>query len=288
MKPLQRVAAIHDLSGFGKCSLTVALPILSAAGIETCPLPTATLSTHTGGFEGFTFHDLTDDMEAYAQHWQSLDIHFAAIYSGFLGSARQVAVVEKIYDMFKTPDNLILMDPAMADNGKLYSVFDMDMVQNMVRLAAKADLLVPNMTEAALMLGEPYQELPYTKEYVYHIARGLSDLGPKQVVITGVTGDEAHLGAACYDRATDTMLWQLCDRVSGYFHGTGDVFASFLLAALLNGRDLSQATRLAVDLTQEAILRTVSRGTPRREGVDFEGVLPDLIKTLLPAGNPLP
>ncbi len=281
MKPLQRVAAIHDMSGFGKCSLTVALPILSAAGIETCPIPTAILSTHTGGFEGFTFRDLTDDMVPIADHWKSLDIRFAALYTGFLGSPQQVKIVEYIFDQFKTDETLILVDPVMADNGRLYSVFDMDMVRNMKDLAAKADILVPNMTEAAFLLGEEYRELPYTEDYVRHIATSLGDLGPSKVIITGVASDENHLGAACYDKSTGDLSWHLCDRAEGYFHGTGDVFASFLLASILNGQALGNATQLAVDLTQAAILRTIERNTPRREGVDFEGVLPQMIKRLL-------
>jgi len=280
MKPLQRVAAIHDMSGFGKCSLTVALPILSAAGIETCPIPTAILSTHTGEFEGFTFRDLTEDMVPIADHWKSLDIRFAAIYTGFLGSPQQVEIVEYIFSQFKRDDNMILVDPVMADNGKLYSVFDMEMVHNMARLATKADILVPNMTEAAFLLGEEYREVPYTEEYVRHIATSLADMGPSKVIITGVTQDIEQLGAVCYDKSTGKLSWHLSQRSPGFFHGTGDVFASFLLAGILNGQALGDATQMAVDLTQAAILRTVERDTPRREGVDFEGVLPKMIRQL--------
>ncbi len=278
--PLTRVAAIHDISGFGKCSLTVALPILSAAGIETCCVPTSVLSTHTGGFEGYTYRDLTDDLPAFTDHWASLDLHFASIYTGFLGSARQVDMILDFIDKLGDDDTLVFVDPAMADNGSLYAVFDMDMVRKMRELCAKANLVIPNITEACFLLDEPYQEGPYTTEYIEGIVHRLADMGPSKVVLTGVYFDADRLGAACYDKATGTIEYAFNETIPGQFHGTGDIFASFCLAGLMNGLSLIDATQFAVDLTQGSILRTVARQTVPREGVDFEGMLPDMMKRL--------
>lgn len=278
--PLQRVAAIHDISGFGKCSMTVVLPILSAAGIEVVCMPTAVLSTHTGGFEGFTYRDLTEDLPAITEHWKSLDLHFSSIYSGFLGSPEQVDIVSNFMDTFNSDNTLVYVDPVMADEGELYSVFDDHMVDKMRELCEKADLLLPNITEACFLLKRPYQHGPYTRDYIEKLVRGLSDMGPEKVVLTGVYFDNEKLGAACYDRAEDKVEYAFSEKVPGQFHGTGDIFGSFCLAALLNGKSLLDSTQFAVDLTTECILRTVARETNRREGVDFEGVLPEMMKRL--------
>lgn len=278
--PLKRVAAIHDISGFGKCSMTVVLPILSAAGIEVVCMPTAVLSTHTGGFEGFTYRDLTEDLPAITEHWKSLDLHFSSIYSGFLGSPEQVDIVSNFIDTFNSDNTLVYVDPVMADEGELYSVFDDHMVDKMRELCEKADLLLPNITEACFLLKQPYQHGPYTRDYIEKLVRGLSDMGPEKVVLTGVYFDNEKLGAACYDRAEDKVEYAFSEKVPGQFHGTGDIFGSFCLAALLNGKSLLDSTQFAVDLTTDCILRTVARETNRREGVDFEGVLPEMMKCL--------
>lgn len=278
--PLQRVAAIHDISGFGKCSMTVVLPILSAAGIEVVCMPTAVLSTHTGGFEGFTYRDLTEDLPAITEHWKSLDLHFSSIYSGFLGSPEQVDIVSNFMDTFNSDNTLVYVDPVMADEGELYSVFDDHMVDKMRELCEKADLLLPNITEACFLLKQPYQHGPYTRDYIEKLVRGLSDMGPEKVVLTGVYFDNEKLGAACYDRAEDKVEYAFSEKVPGQFHGTGDIFGSFCLAALLNGKSLLDSTQFAVDLTTDCILRTVARETKHREGVDFEGVLPEMMKRL--------
>jgi pyridoxine kinase len=277
---MKRVAAINDISGFGKCSLTIALPILSCAGIETCPIPTAILSTHTGGFTGYTYRDLTSDLREYYKHWKSLDLKFSAIYSGFLGSVEQVDIVSEIIDAFKSKETLVIVDPAMADNGQMYSVFDKSMCSNMARLCSKADIIVPNLTEATFMLGQEYVEAPYTKEYIHDILQQLTKLGAKKIVLTGTSFSDDQTGATCYDTETDTIYVANSPKIAGNFHGTGDVFASFLLAALLNNKDLSEATQFAVDLTYECITKTAAKGTPTREGVDFESVLPKMIQKL--------
>ncbi|WP_177503693.1 pyridoxamine kinase [Anaerosinus sp.] len=276
----KRVAAIHDISGFGKCSLTVALPIISATGVECAVVPTAVLSTHTGGFEGFTYRDLTEDIAPIAYHWQSLNLHFDAIYTGFLGSFEQIDIVSKVFDQLRAKDTLIIADPAMADNGELYKIFPKTFPQEMKKLCAKADVIVPNMTEAALMLGEEYQAGPYTKEYIEGLLKRLSDMGPSQIVLTGVHFDDAQLGAATYDKNSDKINYLLANRIDGYYHGTGDVFASVLVGALMNDKDLDTATQIAVDFTVKSIAWTKEAKTDVRFGVNFEASIPSLIQAL--------
>lgn len=276
----KRVAAIHDISGFGKCSLTVALPIISAAGIEVSAIPTAVLSTHTGGIEGFTYRDLTEDMAPFAKHWKSLNLHFNAIYSGFLGSFEQIDIVSNIFDMLKTDDTLIMVDPCMADNGKLYSIYNESMVSGMVKLCRKADIIVPNLTEAAFMLNKPFIEGPYTKKYIEDTLKELATLGCKKVVITGVYFDDKTLGAASYDCVKNEITYSFNKIVNGSFHGTGDVFASALLSGILNGFSLTKSTQIAVDFTYNSIHSTELAQTDRRFGVNFEENLPNFIKSL--------
>ena len=278
--PRRRVAAIHDISGFGKCSLTVALPILSAAGIETACMPTAVLSTHTGDFEGFTYRDLTPDLASFAKHWSSLGMRFNAIYTGFLGSPEQASMIAGFIDCFQDEKTLVCVDPAMADSGKLYKVFDESMITAMRSLAVKADVLMPNMTEAAFLLDEPYHEGPYDAVAIQNMVKGLSNLGPKQVVLTGVYYDENELGCACYDARTGEFHDVLDKHIPKHFHGTGDVFGSFLIAALLNGYALKEAARFAVTLTCLAIEKTIAIGTDSREGVAFEEVLSQMMSML--------
>lgn len=276
----KRVAAIHDISCFGRCSLTVALPILSAAGIETSVVPTAVLSTHTGGFTGFTYRDLTQDIRPISRHWQSLGLTFDAIYTGFLGSFEQLELVSEFFDRFRSEGNLILVDPVMADNGKLYSIFQPEFAGGMAKLCQKADIIVPNMTEAALMLNRPYEEGPYTAAYIEELLKELGALGPRQVVLTGVHFDGQQLGSACYDRLTGEIAYAWAPRVKGFYHGTGDVFGSALLAGLLNGGDLPASAQAAVDFTVESIRRTREAGTDVRYGVNFEQSLPGLLRSL--------
>lgn len=281
MEKQKRVAAIHDISGFGKCSLTVALPIISAAGVETTVMPTAVLSTHTGGFTGYTYRDLTEDMRPITAHWKSLNLEFDSIYSGFLGSFEQIDIVSEFIDTFgKNGSTITMVDPAMADNGKMYAIFDEAFAKKMAGLCAKADIVVPNFTEAAFMLGEEYIDAPYTEEYVESMLKKLATMGPRQVVLTGVAFDDKKLGAATYDAQTGEISYALSDRIEGYFHGTGDVYASALLGALLNGKSLAESAKIAVDLTCSSIERTKEAGTDIRFGVDFERGLPDYIKAI--------
>lgn len=280
MNRQKRAAAVHDLSGFGKCSLTVALPILSAAGVEVCAVPTAVLSSHTGGLSGYTYRDLTEDIPGFQAQWKQLGLEFDAIYTGFLGSYQQTALVSDFIDTFRTAQNLVLVDPVMADNGRLYPTISAEMAGSMKGLCAKADLIVPNLTEAAFLLGEKYYEGPYTRPYIEDLLRRLSALGPERVVLTGVWFSPELLGAAGYDRTAQTVSYAFAPRIPGNYHGTGDVFASTLLAGLLNGRKLNLAMQIAVDYTTGCIRRTRESGTDARFGVRFEAGLPRLMREL--------
>lgn len=280
MKRQKRALAIHDISCVGRCSLTVALPIISAAGVDTGVLPTSILSTHTGGFEGFTFRDLTSDLVPITDHWKTLNLGFDALYSGFLGSFEQIDLVAKIFDDFRTPDSLVMVDPVMADNGVLYSIYSPEMAKGMAKLCAKADIIVPNLTEAAFVLDEPYKGEDLTRPEVETMLKKLTALGPKQAVLTGISFAGGRLGAACYDKESGVMSYFDGERIEGYFHGTGDVFGSALLGGLLVGKSLEQATRLAVDYTNRCIVLTQEAGQEKRYGVCFERALPYYIKKL--------
>ena len=240
----KRVLAIHDISCFGRCSLTVALPIISATGVECTVIPTAVLSTHTGGFTGYTFRDMTDDIEPIVDHWESLGLGFDAIYTGYLGSARQIDIVKDVVRRFGK-DAVFIADPAMADNGKMYPLFDMEFAERMGSLCAMADIVVPNITEACFMLGREYKEGPYTPEYILDLMKALAEKGSKKVVLTGVYFEEGKLGAATYDSETSKTSYTFRDVIPGDFHGTGDVYASALVAAVMNGRSLEDAASIA-------------------------------------------
>ncbi len=274
----KRVAAIHDISCFGRCSLTVALPILSAGGYETSIIPTAVLSTHTGGFEGFTFRDLTEDILPIAEHWKTLDISFDAIYTGYLGSFAQLDMVSRIFDMYKKKETLIVVDPVMGDNGRLYTSFKEDFPRGMAGLCEKADIIVPNITEAALLVQEQYLEGPYTPEYIERLLKKMAEFGAKKVVLTGVYFEEGQIGAAAYDSTCRQTVYSLGEKVPGMYHGTGDVFSSVLLTGLLSGFSMEEALKLAVDFTTGAINRTYKAGTDNRFGVNFEEGLYELAK----------
>ncbi len=276
----KRIAAIHDISCFGKCSLTVALPVLSAASFETCCIPTAVLSTHTGGFTGYTYRDLSEDILPIASHWQSLNLHFDSVYTGFLASTEQVSLVEKALSQIANPDCFIFVDPVMGDNGNLYPVFADDFPKAMLRLCQKANVIVPNMTEAYLLLDKPYQPGPYTPEEIDALLAGLSKLGAEQIVLTGVHFHENELGAAVLDCKTGAKDIILREKVDGFYHGTGDVYASSLLAALLHGFSLKDAATIATDYTVLSVKTTKAMDKALNYGVNFEYNLPTLMRML--------
>lgn len=276
----KRVLAIHDLSGVGRCSLTVALPILSVCGLEACALPTAVLSTHTGGFSHYTYRDLTNDMEAMAAHWQSLGLHFDAVYSGYLGSQQQLSILSDLLRGYRLQNSLVLLDPVMADEGKLYTHFNTEFVNGMRSLCSYADIIVPNMTEASLLLNIPYKEPPYSPDYICCITHSLYELCHASIVLTGVTFGDGKLGVAVYDSLSETFSLCLNQMIEGVYYGTGDVFASALLGAYLKNADLTAAAQIAVDFTLNCIIRTKKSGADPHYGVQFEPELHSLITKL--------
>lgn len=275
MSSQKRAVAIHDLSCVGKCSLTVALPILSAAGIECSVLPTAILSTHTGGFTDYTFLDLTDEMLPIVDHWQKEALQVDALYSGYVGSNAQFPIIQQIFQRLRQENTLILVDPVMGDNGRYYSGFSDKTADGMRELCKMADILVPNMTEAAFLIGESYREGPYDEAYLKHLLAELCRLGPRKVVLTGIYAQADQLGAACMDAADERISWVLSERMPGMYHGTGDIFASALLAAVMNELELTEAVQTAVDYVLDCIRHTDSQQEPRY-GVNFEEGLANL------------
>ncbi|MCD7828210.1 MAG: pyridoxamine kinase [Clostridiales bacterium] len=282
MAKQKSAALIHDISGLGKCSLTAAIPVLSAAGVSVGVLPTAVLSTQTGGLNEYTYRDLTDDMRPIMSHWKKIGIKFDAVYSGFLGSPEQTSIVADFIDTFKKDNgSFFLCDPAMADNGKLYDTFDNNFVASMRELCKKADIIVPNLTEAALLLNREYKEPPYDKSFIENLLKSLSsELSVPNVVLTGVTFDNNLLGAAAYDEKSDIITYSLRDRISGMFHSTGDLFASSLLGGILNGFSINKSCDIAINFTVSAINQTVADGGDSRFGLNFESRLPFYMKEL--------
>ena len=273
MTKTPRVAAIHDMSGFGRCSLTVAIPVLSAMGVQCCPLPTAFLSTHTGGFQGFTFLDMTEEMPRVAGHWKSLGLTFSAIYSGFLGSERQIGIVADFIREFRTPGTVVVVDPVMGDDGQAYQTYTPAMCGGMARLAELADVITPNLTEAAFLLGRDYRELPADEAGLRRVAEELSLGGKRSVALTGASLAPGKTGAMCFDARTGRTEAVQTDFIAHPLHGTGDVFASVLTGALVKGVPLVEAAGQAVGFIHACAVRTVEQDLPLREGVDFEPLL---------------
>ena len=272
---MKRILTVQDISCVGKCSLTVALPIISAMGIEAAVLPTAVLSTHTA-FKSLTFHDLTDEIPAISDCWATQNIEFDGLYSGYLGSVRQIDLVIDLYKRFGE-GKLKLVDPAMADNGKLYAGFDAKFPLEMARLCAIADVAIPNLTEACFMLGKEYKGAGYDEDYVKELLLGIANLGAKKVVITGVAFGEGSLGCYGYDSENGEFFSYLNSEIKQRFHGTGDTFASVCFGALIGGSSLKDATKKAADFVCEAIKATLNDERPIDYGVHFEKVLNKLM-----------
>ena len=276
----KRALAIHDISCVGRCSLTVALTILSAAGVNTAIIPTALLSTHTGEFTGYTYLDLSAQLSPITNHLATLGLHFDAFYTGYLASSAQVQQVIAMQKQLTDENTHVFVDPAFADHGRMYSLMDAAMPDCMRALCAGARTIVPNLTEAAFLLGVPYRPDGYDKTYILQLAQQLALMGPQQVVITDVAFNANETGIAVYSKPDDQLTLMMRPRLKGVFHGTGDVFASFLLSALLGGLPLIEAATLALNCTYESIQLTLETGEPLRYGVQFERVLPKLIQSL--------
>lgn len=275
---LKRVVSIQDISCLGKCSLTVALPIISAMGHETCIVPTAVLSAHTA-FSNFTFRDLTSDITPIADHWKKENFKFDAIYTGYLGSFEQIDLMKQFFDDFKSENTLVFVDPAMADNGVLYKGFTPEFAKHMGTLCAKADMIVPNLTEASFMLGIPYQP-EYDEAYIKEILKKLADLGAKYAVLTGISLNPGKLGVMAYDKSNDEFFYYENEHLPQSFHGTGDVFASTCCGALTAGFPYKEALKIATDYTVECIRKTIGEKDHIWYGVDFEAAIPYLIRRI--------
>lgn len=268
MKETIRILTAQDLSCFGQCSLTVALPVLSALGVETAILPTALLSTHTGGFSGYFVHDLKEDIEPIRKHWVKEGLSFSAVYTGYLGKAEEVDSVLLIAegDLNKGP---LIVDPAFADHGKLYWGFDEAYVEEMRKLSSHADILLPNLSEAYFLLGKEYKDNP-SKGEIDSLLDGLIGLGAKQVVLKGIGNTPEETGVIVYDgKKRDTYSHR---RIRRDYHGTGDIFASVFVGAFLNGRSAMEGARLACDFVSSAIENTLEDET-HGYGVRFEPLL---------------
>ncbi len=275
---MKRIVTIQDISCVGKCSLTVALPIISAMGIETAVIPTAVLSTHTA-FKNFTYRDLTGDLPKIAKHWKQEKFNFDGIYTGYLGSIEQIDILKEFFKQFKTPNNFIFIDPVMADNGKLYAGFDANFVKEMKKLCKMADIIVPNLTEASYMLEKEYKE-NYSEQEIKDILIELSNLGPKYVVLTGVSFKDNKLGVMSYNKETNEFFTYFKEKIPAKYHGTGDIFASTLVGAITNNNTLEEGLKIAVDYVWETINDTYKTNKKDAYGVNFETKIPYLINRI--------
>ena len=274
---MKRAALINDLSCLGKCSLSVALPILSAAGVEAVALPTAILSTHTGGFDGYVMRDMTEEMQAFIAHWQRIGVHFDCIYTGFFSSVRQIEIARQFIQDFAQEDTLVLVDPVLGDNGRLYGCFSPDYVQEMRALCKLAHIITPNLTEACMLLKIPPFTEGLSRSQAKSLLVRLSELGPNYVVITGapmVSGQIANIG---YDRQHNSFWCILCDYVPVSYPGTGDLFASVLTGGFLTGDSLPMAMGRASYFVERCIKTTFSYSSDTRYGVMLEKELGALI-----------
>lgn len=268
---VKKVAAIHDLSGLGRASLTAVIPTLSTMGVQVCPLPTAVLSNNTGGFDTYSFLDLTDNMQDYIAHWKRLGMEFDCIYSGFLGSPAQAEIVAAFIDDFRREESLVVVDPVMGDDGRLYSSMTQEMVAEMRALVGKADLITPNFTEAALLLGEDYCTHIDTDTLKAWLRR-LSDMGPETVIITSVpdSRNPENTCVAAYDRVSGACWKLACRYIPAAYPGTGDTFTSVVIGSLLQGDSLPVALDRAVQFISQCIKASYGHPYPKREGVLLE------------------
>ena len=275
--PYKRILTVQDISCLGQCSITVALPVLSACGHETCIIPSAVLSTHTGGsFQGYTFRDLTEDIPAVCQHWQRQGYLFDAVYAGYLGSIKEAGYVRNIFHTLLKPGGKIIVDPAMGDNGKLYAGFDGEYAAAIAGLCAGADVILPNITEACFMTGMEYKE-QYDGSYIGELLLRLEALGAGNIILTGVGYDPESTGVVVYSGGEMRYYWH--PRIPQMFHGTGDVYASAFAGAWLRGRDLFESAKIAADFTVSSIKHSLD-DPEHWYGVKFEKALPELIKAV--------
>lgn len=275
---MKRILTIQDISCLGKCSITVALPVISAMGVETTILPTAVLSTHTM-FQNFTVKDLTDQLVPITEHWKKEGIHFDAIYTGYLGSDEEIEIVKKIFADFGGDDTLIFVDPVMADHGKLYPAFDEAYAKHNASLCGAADIIVPNLTEACFMTDTEYRE-DYDEAYIKDLLAKLAALGSKVVVLTGIAFGAGKNGVYGLDNVSGEYFAYENDHIDAAYHGTGDVFSSVSVGGIVRGLSYADAFALAADYTADTIRETLKNPDKPWYGVDFEATIPELVKML--------
>lgn len=265
----KKIAVINDFTGFGRCSLAVALPVISSMRVQCCPLPTAVLSNHTG-FESFSITDFTDRMDDYVKQWKKLGLEFNGIASGYLGSVEQIEIVERFFEIFDRPDNVIVVDPVMGDYGKLYSTYTMDICQELKKLVAHADIVTPNLTEACILVDAPYNE-KYKNKDIDAIARKLADMGPGKVVITGIPRGQFIMNY-CYESGGEGYYVKTM-KVGTQRSGTGDIFSSIIAADAVNGVDFNTSVRKASAFVKNCIKKAIEMEIPVTDGVPFEELL---------------
>ena len=265
----KKILTIQDISCYGQCSTTVALPILSHFGIEVAILPSAILSTHTSGFKDFTALDLTDEMPKIINHWINEGIKFDAIYTGYIGDIRQFDYILECKDKLLNEGGIFIVDPAMADNGKLYPALSDDIVEGMKRITAMADYVIPNITEACFLTNTPYQE-KQDDMFINGLLADLLRMGAKNIILTSVADDEDSLGAIAYDGLSKVTI--IKERMEKSYHGTGDIFSSVIIADILNGKDLRDSLNHATDFIIDSIEATMPDES-HSYGVKFEDVL---------------
>ena len=276
---IPRILTVQDISCVGQCSATVALPVISACGVEACIMPSAILSTHTGGFHGFTFRDLTADMPGIERHWISEGIRFQAVSSGYLASTTQIDIVRDLMDRLLMPGGVKIVDPAMADHGKLYYGFDQAFVEKMSELCAAADYILPNLTEACFLTGTPYRQEIREPEEIRALLEKLGALGPAAVVLKGISAADGKIGNAVYDVKSSSVRYYFTQRIEKNSHGTGDCFAAAFTGALMRGLDAFDAMALATDFVVECLRQTMM-DPEHWYGISFERALPLLIRRL--------
>ncbi|MEA5010904.1 MAG: pyridoxamine kinase [Angelakisella sp.] len=277
-----RVAAIHDLSGFGRCSLSVILPVMSVMGVQVCPIPTAVLSTHTGGFGDVALRDLTDYMEPCLEHYRALKLEMDCVYTGYLSSVEQVEHCLSFFDCYGNA--LKVVDPVMGDHGKLYRSFTSKMVEGIRSMVCRAHVITPNLTEAMILLGEEPAASQLTTSQARSLLARLSKLGPQRVVITGVTLATGEYANLCYDSQHNSYWKSVTDYLPVRYPGTGDIFAAVLTASLLQGDSLPMAMDRATRYVELTIKTTYSYSTDSRQGVMLEQTLPWLTQHEVPRG----
>lgn len=269
----KKIAVINDMAGFGRCALSVSMPIISAMKVQCCPIPTAIFSNHSA-FPSFMFKDMTDSMQSYVDEWKKIGLTFNGICSGFMGSKEQIDLVIRFIKEFSTPDTTVIIDPIMGDNGKTYATYTPQMCQEMKKMVAYADILTPNLTESCILTDTPYHDGKWKKKELEELAEKLGAMGPKKIVITGIPQGE-FIANYCHETGKEPKLLRT-HKVGTSRPGTGDVFASIIAADAVNGVDFQVSVKKASNFVKKCILRSMEMELPITDGVCFEEVLDKL------------